>query len=100
MGTVVSPLTTGNLVDGDKIMYICGKSMEANGRLKKDTVVTTVMSNLGMYKALESHGMKSVKTKVGDRYVVEEMLKNGYNLGGNSPVTSSSWITTRPGTAC
>ena len=63
-------------------MYICGKSMEANGRLKKDTVVTTVMSNLGMYKALESHGMKSVKTKVGDRYVVEEMLKNGYNLGG------------------
>lgn len=72
----------GNLVDGDKIMYICGKSMEANGRLKKDTVVTTVMSNLGMYKALESHGMKSVKTKVGDRYVVEEMLKNGYNLGG------------------
>ncbi len=56
--------------------------MDENGRLKKDTVVTTVMSNLGMYKALESHGMKSVKTKVGDRYVVEEMLKNGYNLGG------------------
>ena len=72
----------GNLVDGDKIMYICGKNMEENGRLKKDTVVTTVMSNLGMYKALEAHGMKSVKTKVGDRYVVEEMLKNGYNLGG------------------
>ena len=45
-------------------------------------MVTTVMSNLGMYKALEAHGMKSVKTKVGDRYVVEEMLKNGYNLGG------------------
>lgn len=72
----------GNLVDGDKIMYICGKNMDENGRLKKDTVVTTVMSNLGMYKALEAHGMKSVKTKVGDRYVVEEMLKNGYNLGG------------------
>lgn len=72
----------GNLVDGDKIMYICGKNMEENGRLKQDTVVTTVMSNLGMYKALEAHGMKSVKTKVGDRYVVEEMLKNGYNLGG------------------
>lgn len=72
----------GNLVDGDKIMYICGKSMDANGRLKKDTVVTTVMSNMGMYKALEAHGMKSVQTKVGDRYVVEEMLKNGYNLGG------------------
>lgn len=73
---------TGQLVDGDKIMYICGKNMDENGRLKKDTVVTTVMSNLGMYKALEAHGMKSVKTKVGDRYVVEEMLKNGYNLGG------------------
>ena len=72
----------GNLVDGDKIMYICGKNMEENGRLKQDTVVTTVMSNLGMYKALEAHGMKSVKTKVGDRYVVEEMLKNDYNLGG------------------
>lgn len=72
----------GNLVDGDKIMYICGKNMDENGRLKKDTVVTTVMSNMGMYKALEAHGMTSVKTKVGDRYVVEEMLKNGYNLGG------------------
>ena len=72
----------GNIVDGDKIMYICGKYMDGKGLLKKDTVVTTVMSNLGMYKALEAHGMKSVKTKVGDRYVVEEMLKNGYNLGG------------------
>lgn len=72
----------GNLIDGDKIMYICGKNMDENGRLKKDTVVTTVMSNMGMYKALEAHGMKSVQTKVGDRYVVEEMLKNGYNLGG------------------
>jgi phosphoglucosamine mutase len=72
----------GNIVDGDKIMYICGKYLDAKGMLKKDTVVTTVMSNLGMYKALEAHGMKSVKTKVGDRYVVEEMLKNGYNLGG------------------
>ncbi|QZN93528.1 phosphoglucosamine mutase [Limosilactobacillus panis] len=72
----------GNIVDGDKIIYICGKYMDNKGTLKKDTVVTTVMSNLGMYKALEAHGMTSVKTKVGDRYVVEEMLKNGYNLGG------------------
>jgi len=72
----------GNIVDGDKIMYICGKYMDKKGLLKKDTVVTTVMSNLGMYKALEAHNLKSVKTKVGDRYVVEEMLKNGYNLGG------------------
>ncbi|HIW71707.1 MAG TPA: phosphoglucosamine mutase [Candidatus Levilactobacillus faecigallinarum] len=72
----------GNIIDGDKIMYICGKYMAEHGRLKKDTIVTTVMSNLGMYKAMEANGMKSVKTKVGDRYVVEEMLKSGYNLGG------------------
>ncbi|WP_367342424.1 phosphoglucosamine mutase [Limosilactobacillus sp.] len=72
----------GNIVNGDKIMFICGQAMDAQGKLKKDTVVTTVMSNLGMYKALEANGMKSVKTQVGDRYVVEEMLKNGYNLGG------------------
>ncbi|PWF99462.1 phosphoglucosamine mutase [Levilactobacillus bambusae] len=72
----------GEIVDGDKIMYICGKYMSNHGRLKKDTIVTTVMSNLGMYKAMAEHGMNSVKTKVGDRYVVEEMLKNGYNLGG------------------
>ncbi|CUS26663.1 phosphoglucosamine mutase [Paucilactobacillus oligofermentans DSM 15707 = LMG 22743] len=72
----------GNLIDGDKIMYICGKYLNETGRLKKGTVVTTVMSNLGMYKALERAGMTSVKTKVGDRYVVEEMIKSGYNLGG------------------
>lgn len=72
----------GHLVDGDKIMYICGKYMSEHGRLKKDTIVTTVMSNLGMYKAMEAHDLQSVKTKVGDRYVVEEMRKSGYNLGG------------------
>jgi phosphoglucosamine mutase len=72
----------GEIVDGDKIMYICGKYMDQRGRLKKDTIVTTVMSNLGLYKAMEKNGLVSVKTKVGDRYVVEEMLKNGYNVGG------------------
>lgn len=72
----------GEIVDGDKIMFICGKYLSERGRLKKDTVVTTVMSNLGLYKALEANELTSVKTKVGDRYVVEEMLKNGYNLGG------------------
>ncbi|KRK48112.1 phosphoglucosamine mutase [Secundilactobacillus kimchicus] len=72
----------GNVINGDKIMYICGKYMSEHGRLKKDTIVTTVMSNLGMYKAMAAHGMTSVKTKVGDRYVVEEMLAGGYNLGG------------------
>lgn len=72
----------GNIVDGDQIMYICAKYLKETGRLKHQTVVSTVMSNLGFYKALEAQGMKSVQTAVGDRYVVEEMKKNGYNLGG------------------
>lgn len=72
----------GNIVDGDKIMYICGKFMKEEGRLKKNTIVSTVMSNIGFYKALEEHDMTSVKTQVGDRFVVEEMRKNGYNFGG------------------
>ena len=72
----------GEIVDGDQIMYICAKYMKETGRLKQDTVVSTVMSNLGFYKALEQHGIKSIPTAVGDRYVVEEMRKNGYNLGG------------------
>ncbi|GHP15117.1 phosphoglucosamine mutase [Lentilactobacillus fungorum] len=72
----------GQLVDGDAIMYICGKYMAERGRLKKNTIVTTVMSNMGMYKAMERAGMTSVKTQVGDRYVVEKMNEDGYNLGG------------------
>ena len=72
----------GNIVDGDKILFICGKYLHEEGRLKKDTIVSTVMSNLGFYKAVEAADMKSVKTNVGDRYVVEEMRENGYNLGG------------------
>jgi phosphoglucosamine mutase len=72
----------GNIVDGDQIMYICGKYLKEQGRLKHGTIVSTVMSNLGFYKALEEHNIRSVQTAVGDRYVVEEMKKNGYNLGG------------------
>ncbi|KRL02666.1 phosphoglucosamine mutase [Liquorilactobacillus capillatus] len=72
----------GNIIDGDKIMFICGKYLSQRGRLKKDTIVTTVMSNIGLYKAMEASELKSVKTRVGDRYVVEEMRKNGYNVGG------------------
>ncbi|MEH7442212.1 phosphoglucosamine mutase [Bacillus sp. JJ1122] len=72
----------GNIVDGDQIMYICGKFMKERGQLKQGTVVSTVMSNLGFYKGLEEHGIQSVQTAVGDRYVVEEMKKTGYNLGG------------------
>ena len=72
----------GNIVDGDKIMFILGNYFKEHGRLKKDTIVTTVMSNLGLYKALEAHGIHAVQTAVGDRHVAAEMVKNGYNLGG------------------
>lgn len=72
----------GQIVDGDKIMFIVSKYLLAQGRLAQDTVVTTVMSNLGFHLALEEAGMKSVVTAVGDRYVVEEMRKNNYNFGG------------------
>ncbi|MDP4155616.1 MAG: phosphoglucosamine mutase [Bacillota bacterium] len=72
----------GNIVDGDQIMYICAKYLKEQGRLKHGTVVSTVMSNLGFYKGLESLGIHSAQTAVGDRYVVEEMKKGGYNLGG------------------
>ncbi|MGX7420205.1 phosphoglucosamine mutase [Carnobacterium gallinarum] len=72
----------GQIVDGDKIMYICGKYLMEKGRLKKDTIVATVMSNLGFHKAVEAAGMTALQTQVGDRYVVEEMRKNGYNFGG------------------
>ncbi|KRK63778.1 phosphoglucosamine mutase [Companilactobacillus tucceti DSM 20183] len=72
----------GNIVDGDKIMFILGKYLHDGGRLKKDTIVTTVMSNLGLYKAIEANDMKYVQTAVGDRHVVEEIRENGYNIGG------------------
>lgn len=72
----------GNIIDGDKIMFICGKYLFEQGRLKKNTIVSTVMSNLGFHKAVEAEGMVALATQVGDRYVVEEMRKNGYNFGG------------------
>lgn len=72
----------GNIIDGDQIMFICGKYMKEHSRLKHSTIVSTVMSNLGFYKGLEVLGIQSVPTAVGDRYVVEEMKKNGFNLGG------------------
>ncbi len=72
----------GNLVDGDQIMVICGLDMMKRGQLKQNTVVSTVMSNLGLDIALKQAGCKFEKTKVGDRYVLEKMLESGYNLGG------------------
>ena len=72
----------GEIVDGDAVMALCATRMIAEGRLKKGTLVTTVMSNLGLERALKSAGGKVVRTAVGDRYVVEEMRRGGYNLGG------------------
>lgn len=72
----------GQIVDGDQIMFILAQDMDARGELKDHMVVSTVMSNLGFYKGLESLNIKSDKTKVGDRYVVEEMRRSSYNLGG------------------
>ena len=72
----------GNVVNGDLILYICGKRLKDEGKLSNDTIVTTVMSNLGLYKALDKIGIKYEKTAVGDKYVYENMLANGNCLGG------------------
>ena len=72
----------GNLVDGDKILYICGVDLKKRGMLHDNMIVTTVMSNLGLYKACEAAGISCQKTKVGDRYVYENMSANRYDLGG------------------
>ncbi|MGG1600847.1 phosphoglucosamine mutase [Paenibacillus naphthalenovorans] len=72
----------GEEVDGDYILSICGQAMNQAGKLRQQTIVTTVMSNIGFFKGIESLGMKAAKTAVGDRYVMEEMRKGGYNLGG------------------
>lgn len=72
----------GNLVDGDQLMAICGCHMKKKGTLKKNTIVVTVMTNLGFSLMGEREGIHVEKTKVGDRYVLENMLENGYNIGG------------------
>lgn len=72
----------GNVVDGDKLLAICGNHMKNKGTLKKDTIVVTVMSNLGFFRMCDREGLHAEKTKVGDRYVLENMLENGYNIGG------------------
>lgn len=72
----------GEVVDGDKIMYVCGKYMKEQGMLVGNTIVTTVMSNFGLYKALDREGIAYEKTAVGDKYVYENMVTNGHCLGG------------------
>ena len=73
---------TGKVLSGDAILYLCGCYMHERGELHNDTVVTTVMSNFGLYKALDAKNIQYEKTAVGDKYVSENMVKNGHCLGG------------------
>lgn len=72
----------GNVVDGDLILYVCGKYLKEKGALVNDTVVTTIMSNMGLYKAFDKAGIQYEKTAVGDKYVFQNMMENGHCLGG------------------
>ena len=72
----------GNIVDGDLILYLCGKYMKERGELNNNTVVATIMSNIGLFKALDKEGIHYEKTAVGDKYVYENMLKNNHSIGG------------------
>ena len=72
----------GNIIDGDKILAVISNYMKKNGTLNKNTLVATVMSNLGLNKYAKKNNIKFIQTKVGDRYVLEQMLKDGYNIGG------------------
>lgn len=89
----------GNVVDGDRILYICGKYMKEQGNLRNNKIVTTVMSNLGLYKALDREGIGYVKTAVGDKYVYENMSQTGNCLGGEQSghIIFSKYATTGDG---
>jgi phosphoglucosamine mutase len=79
---VLFATASGDLVDGDHVIAMCSLELKRQGRLQGNTVVTTIMSNLGLEKALNAEGIKMVRTAVGDRYVLERMMQDGYNLGG------------------
>ena len=89
----------GNEVDGDLILYVCGKYLKEQGRLNNDTIVTTIMSNLGLYKACDKAGIKYEKTAVGDKYVYENMMQNNHCLGGEQSghIIFSKYATTGDG---
>ena len=89
----------GNEVDGDLIIYVCGKYLKEQGRLNNDTIVTTIMSNLGLYKACDKAGIKYEKTAVGDKYVYENMVQNNHCLGGEQSghIIFSKYATTGDG---
>jgi len=92
----------GEIVDGDKIMAIAALDMKKEGALKNNLVVTTVMSNIGFEQYMKKNGIDVIRTKVGDRYVVEEMLKGGYNLGGEQSghIIFLDYNTTGDGAIC
>ncbi len=89
----------GQEIDGDKILYMCGRYLADRGELANNTVVTTVMSNLGLYKAFEKKGINYEKTAVGDKYVFENMMENGHSLGGEQSghIIFSKYATTGDG---
>ena len=89
----------GKVVDGDLILYVCGKYLKEQGRLNNDTIVTTIMSNIGLYKACDKIGMKYEKTAVGDKYVYENMVQNNHSLGGEQSghIIFSKYATTGDG---
>lgn len=89
----------GRLINGDLILYICGKYLKEKGQLEKNTVVTTIMSNIGLYKAFDAEGISYEKTAVGDRFVYENMSANGFKLGGEESghIIFSKYATTGDG---
>jgi phosphoglucosamine mutase len=89
----------GELVDGDKILYVCGRYMKDKGELNNNTIVTTIMSNLGLYKALDKKGINYEKTAVGDKYVFENMMEHGHSIGGEQSghIIFSKYATTGDG---
>ena len=91
--------SNGRIIDGDLILYICGKYLKEEGQLTNNTVVTTIMSNLGLYKAFDKIGISYEKTAVGDKYVYANMCDNGHCLGGEQSghIIFSKYATTGDG---
>ena len=89
----------GEIVDGDKILYVCGRYLKDKGELNNNTIVTTIMSNLGLYKALDKKGINYEKTAVGDKYVFENMMEHGHSIGGEQSghIIFSKYATTGDG---
>ena len=89
----------GEIVDGDKILYVCGRYLKDKGELNNNTIVTTIMSNLGLYKTLDKKGINYEKTAVGDKYVFENMMEHGHSIGGEQSghIIFSKYATTGDG---